>query len=339
MSPRPDPLALLSIRDLVVEFDTPAGPRRAVDAVSFDLYPDEVLGVVGESGSGKSVSMLAVMGLLPVGGGRVTGGEIWFKGGDLRRMPEAQLRALRGAELAMVFQDPMTSLNPVRRVGVQIAEAIRLHQRGLSRTELRQRAIRLLEVVGVPDPRRCYRQYPHEFSGGMRQRAMIAMAIANEPSVLIADEPTTALDVTIEAQILDLILGIQAETEMALILITHDLNVIGEIARNVIVMYLGKVVEQATVDQIFDDPKHPYTQGLLQSLPQIGRGARLTPIAGTVPGPHERMAGCSFAPRCPHVMEQCLQAEPPLLPTSDGSHTACWLYESVRPEAREVTHG
>jgi oligopeptide/dipeptide ABC transporter ATP-binding protein len=238
----------------------------------------------------------------------------------------------------MIFQEPMTSLNPVYTVGQQIVETVQLHQR-LSKEEARQRAIEMLRLVGIPAAEQRIDQYQHQYSGGMRQRAMIAMALSCNPRLLIADEPTTALDVTIEAQILDLILGIQEETEMALIMITHDLNVIGEIAHNVIVMYLGKVVEQATVDQIFDDPKHPYTQGLLQSLPQIGRGARLTPIAGTVPGPHERMAGCSFAPRCPHVMEQCRRMEPPLLPTSDGSHTACWLYESVRPEAGEVAHG
>jgi oligopeptide/dipeptide ABC transporter ATP-binding protein len=336
MSPRPDPLALLSIRDLVVEFDTPAGPRRAVDAVSFDLYPDEVLGVVGESGSGKSVSMLAVMGLLPVGGGRVTGGEIWFKGGDLRRMPEAQLRALRGAELAMVFQDPMTSLNPVRRVGVQIAEAIRLHQRGLSRTELRQRAIRLLEVVGVPDPRRCYRQYPHEFSGGMRQRAMIAMAIANEPSVLIADEPTTALDVTIQAQVLDVLKEVRGRAGASMIMITHDLGLVAETADRVVVMYGGRLMETSGVTEAFTAPAHPYTVGLLASLPQLDSATDLLySIPGQPPSIHHRPPGCVFHPRCGmrQQREECAGAVPPMVQAPGGRSThltACHFPDEVR---------
>jgi oligopeptide/dipeptide ABC transporter ATP-binding protein len=336
---------LLEVSNLKTHFFLDQGILRAVDGVSFSLARRETLGIVGESGCGKSVTARSILRLLPHRVGRIVEGSITYHGDGSRPVDLARLdpfgeeiRRIRGNEIAMIFQEPMTSLNPVYTVGQQIVETVQLHQQ-LSKEEARQRAIEMLRLVGIPAAEQRIDQYQHQYSGGMRQRAMIAMALSCNPRLLIADEPTTALDVTIEAQILDLILGIQEETEMALIMITHDLNVIGEIAHNVIVMYLGKVVEQATVDQIFDDPKHPYTQGLLQSLPQIGRGARLTPIAGTVPGPHERIAGCSFAPRCPHVMEQCRRAEPPLLPTSDGSYTACWLYESVRPAAGKVSYG
>ena len=276
----------------------------------------------------------SILRLLPHRIARIVEGSILYYGADNQAVDLStldplgqEIRHIRGNEIAMIFQEPMTSLNPVYTVGQQIVEAVMLHQQATKR-EARERAVEMLRLVGIPEAEQRLDQYQHQYSGGMRQRAMIAMALSCNPRLLIADEPTTALDVTIEAQILELILEIQEETEMALVMITHDLNVVGEIADNVIVMYLGQVVERATVDQIFDDSKHPYTQGLLHSLPQIGRGERLTPIAGNVPGPHERVPGCSFAPRCPHVMARCRQEEPPLLQLADGSEAACWLYEN-----------
>lgn len=334
---------LLEVKNLKTYFYLEQGLIRAVDGISFTLKPGETLGIVGESGCGKSVTARSILRLLPPDIGRIVEGEIIYHPEhgqplDLTTLDHhgEAIHNIRGNEIAMIFQEPMTSLNPVYTIGAQIMEAIQLHQ-NLSKQAARERAIEMLRRVGIPEAEQRVDQYQHEFSGGMRQRAMIAMALSCNPRLLIADEPTTALDVTIEAQILDLILRIQDETQMALMMITHDLNVVGEIADHVIVMYLGKIVERATVDQIFDEPKHPYTQGLLQSLPQIGRGQRLTPIAGNVPGPHERVNGCSFAPRCPHVMARCHQAEPPLLQLDDGSATACWLYEQDRQLRVEKT--
>jgi oligopeptide/dipeptide ABC transporter ATP-binding protein len=344
----PDPDALLSVRDLVVEFSSPDGPLRAVDGVSFDLYPDQVLGVVGESGSGKSVTMLAVMGLLPSGRARVAAGEVRFRGEDLLRLRPSRLRALRGADLAMIFQDPMTSLNPVRRVGVQLAEAIALHQPGLSRAEIRARVVELLAVVGVPVPERRYRQYPHEFSGGMRQRAMIAMAIANEPSVLIADEPTTALDVTIQAQVLEVLAEVRGRSGASMIMISHDLGLVAETADQVAVMYGGKVMETSGVVEMFTAPRHPYTVGLLASLPRLDSPAEsLYSIPGSPPGLRSRPGGCPFHPRCGMRRDRaaCAESVPALAPTggtADGHLAACHFSsetERWRSRATAVASG
>ncbi|MCY3906605.1 MAG: ABC transporter ATP-binding protein [Anaerolineaceae bacterium] len=335
-----DPATLLDVRDLKTWFYLEQGIIRAVDGVSFGLRRGETLGIVGESGCGKSVTARTVMRLLPLDTARITGGEIVWNPAGGRQLDLVQLdphgteiRSIRGNEIAMIFQEPMTSLNPVYSIGHQIMEAIRLHQQ-VGKDEARQRAIDMLGLVGIPEAEQRVDQYQHQYSGGMRQRAMIAMALSCNPQLLIADEPTTALDVTIEAQILDLIRQIQEERDMALIMITHDLNVIGEIADQVIVMYLGKVVEAASVDSIFEDSKHPYTQGLLQSLPQIGRRDRLSSIEGSVPGPHERPAGCSFAPRCPHVMDRCRSLAPPVFQIDESTSAACWLYEDEAGSAR-----
>lgn len=328
-----EPKVILEVKDLKIHFHIEQGTVRAVDGVSFTLERGQTLGVVGESGCGKSVTARSILRLLPENITRIAGGSILYtdtegKTTDLAQVDPRgrQIRALRGNEIAMIFQEPMTSLNPVYTIGHQIEEAVLLHQK-VSREEARKRAIEMLRLVGIPEPERRVDQYQHQFSGGMRQRAMIAMALSCNPHILIADEPTTALDVTIEAQILELVREIQQQTDMAMIMITHDLNVVGEMADKVIVMYLGRIVESSTVDNIFDNPRHPYTQGLLQSLPQIGRGQRLTPISGNVPSPHERPAGCAFAPRCPHVMEKCRTQVPPIFQVDADTQTACWLYE------------
>ncbi len=322
---------VLEVKNLKAHFFLDQGVLRAVDGVSFTLHRGETLGIVGESGCGKSVTARAILRLISEPVGRIVDGAIVYTTSlgdrtDLAQLDPlgAEMRSIRGAEIAMIFQEPMTSLNPVYTVGAQIIEAIQLHE-PVTKAEARRRAITMLQRVGIPEAEQRIDQYQHQYSGGMRQRAMIAMSLSCNPRILIADEPTTALDVTIEAQILDLIMQIQAETEMALMIITHDLNVIGEIADNVLVMYLGKVVEQSSVVDLFDRPRHPYTQGLLASLPQIGRKARLTSIAGNVPGPHERLPGCAFAPRCPHVMPIC-QREPPTVQIAKNTLVACWLY-------------
>jgi oligopeptide/dipeptide ABC transporter ATP-binding protein len=295
MAPEP----LLQINDLTVEFKTEDGIVQAVTGVSYDLFPGEVLGIVGESGSGKSVSMLSVLGLIPQPPGRIASGEAIFKGRDLLTMDKDELRKVRGGDMAMIFQDPMTSLNPVLTVGGQIAEAIRAHNPGVGEDEAEKRVIQLLTVVGVPNPEQRYRQYPHEFSGGMRQRGMIAMAIANAPSVLVADEPTTALDVTIQAQIMEVIKAAQRETHAAIILITHDLGLIAELADRVVVMYAGRVVELCDVFSLFNEPRHPYTLGLMNSLARLeGDQDRLEPIPGQPPSMISPPPGCAFHPRC-----------------------------------------
>ncbi|MDE2750632.1 MAG: ABC transporter ATP-binding protein [Chloroflexota bacterium] len=331
---------VLEVSNLKTYFYIEQGVVRAVDGVSFTLQAGKTLGIVGESGCGKSVTSRTIMRLLSPSLARIVDGSIKYYPADGPPVELTQvdpygdrIRDIRGNEIAMIFQEPMTSLNPVYTIGQQIMEAILLHQ-DVSKDEARARAIDVLRLVGIPLPEQRVDQYPHEFSGGMRQRAMIAMALSCNPRILIADEPTTALDVTIEAQILELIQQIQQDNDMALIMITHDLNVIGEVADHVIVMYLGQVVESAPVDDIFDQPKHPYTQGLLNSLPMIGRGDRLEPITGSVPGPHERPRGCPFAPRCPQVMDRCRAENPPSFVLGPASDVACWLYE----EAAEPSH-
>jgi oligopeptide transport system ATP-binding protein len=333
----PDPI--LSIRDLVVEFATEDGVVKAVDGVSYDLYPGETLGIVGESGSGKSVSQLALLGLIPQPPGRIVRGEAIFEGRDLLKEPKKQLRSLRGDNVAMVFQDPMTSLNPVLKVGDQIAEAIQAH-RDVDKKAARKRGVELLRIVGVPNPERRFTQYPHEFSGGMRQRAMIAMAIANEPKLLIADEPTTALDVTIQAQILEVLKKAQDETHAATILITHDLGLIAEMADRVVVMYAGKVVELADVNTIFAEPRHPYTVGLMDSLPKLTVDEDwLRPIPGQPPSLINRPPGCPFHPRCflSRGRVQCREEEPPLRPVKGSDHlTACHFSEELEGQAGKL---
>jgi oligopeptide/dipeptide ABC transporter ATP-binding protein len=329
---------VLSIRNLVTEFHTDDGVVKAVDGVSYDLYPGETLGVVGESGSGKSVTVLSALGLVPQPPGRVTGGEVLFDGRDLLRMKDTELRALRGKDLAMIFQDPMTSLNPVFTVGDQIAETLRHHQ-GMDDRDARAKSVTLLERVGVPDAKARFDQFPHEYSGGMRQRAMIAMAIANQPKVLIADEPTTALDVTIQAQVLGVLAEAREETHAATVLITHDLGLVAEMADRVVVMYGGKVVETGDVRTIFHEPRHPYTLGLMASLPRLDTDLdRLAPIPGQPPSLIHLPPGCSFHPRCRLYQgrEKCRAEEPALAQTDDGHLAACHFSHELEAERRRV---
>ena len=310
---------ILSIKDLTVEFETEDGIVKAVTDVSYDLYPGEVLGVVGESGSGKSVSMMSILGLIPAA--RIVKGEALYKGRNLLRLPQRELRKIRGGEMSMIFQDPMTSLNPVLTIGDQISEAVQEHNPGTRDEAARKRSIELLELVGVPSAERRVDQYPHEFSGGMRQRAMIAMAIANNPTVLIADEPTTALDVTIQAQIVEVMKAAREETHAATVLITHDLGLIAELADRVVVMYAGNVVELADVYTIFNAPRHPYTLGLLNSLARLdGDQEWLHPIPGQPPSLLSLPPGCPFHPRCElsHGRVVCRTDFPALRPFGEG---------------------
>jgi oligopeptide/dipeptide ABC transporter ATP-binding protein len=339
--PQPNAEPILTIRDLVVEFATDDGVVHAVDGVSYDVYRGETLGIVGESGSGKSVSQLALLGLIPQPPGRIARGDATFDGRDLLKMSKKDLRRLRGGEVAMVFQDPMTSLNPVFKIGHQLDEAILAHNKNVSDKAARARSIELLNIVGVPNPERRYDQYPHEFSGGMRQRAMIAMAIANEPKLLIADEPTTALDVTIQAQILEVLKKAQDETHAATILITHDLGLIAEMADRVVVMYAGKVVELTDVHKLFAAPRHPYTVGLMDSLPRMTVDEEwLRPIPGQPPSLINRPPGCSFHPRC--FLSQgravCREEEPPLRTLGEDGHhlSACHFAEELEGQQSKL---
>jgi peptide/nickel transport system ATP-binding protein/oligopeptide transport system ATP-binding protein len=322
---------LLSIRDLKVEFSTRHGRVTALDGIDLDLLPGETLGIVGESGCGKSITALATMGLIPDPPGRIAAGHIVFDGEDIVRADAARLRNLRGADISMIFQEPMTSLNPVFTAGDQIAEAIMLHQ-SASKAEANRRAVELLRRVGIPDAERRARSYPHELSGGMRQRVMIAIAISCRPRILIADEPTTALDVTVQAQIFDLMRDIQRQFGVAIMLITHDMGAIAEMADRVAVMYAGQIVEKGSADAILDDPLHPYTRGLIGCIPVLGkesgREERMPPLAeipGIVPPLHLLRQGCAFADRCPLAFDRC-RAERPVLKGED--HTvACFATE------------
>jgi phosphonate C-P lyase system protein PhnK len=308
---------LLSVRDLSVAF----GRNTVVEGVSFDLAPGEILGVVGESGSGKSVTALSIMRLIPAPG-RVTG-RIDFAGQDLMALPEARMREIRGRDIAMIFQEPMTSLNPVFTCGDQVMEAL-VHHRGLDRAGARAEALKLLKLVEIPSAERRLDDYPHQLSGGMRQRVMIAMALACRPKLLLADEPTTALDATIQAQILDLLRGLQRELGMAVVLITHDLGVVSEVAHRVLVMYAGRVVETSPAAEVFERPLHPYTEGLLASIPRLeGPIERLDAIPGQVPAPDAMPAGCRFAPRCRYAEPACAASPPPLAPRGEGRAAAC----------------
>ncbi len=318
------PEPLLEVSDLRVTFDTDDGAVRAVDGVSFTVMPGETLGVVGESGSGKSVSSLAIMGLVNRKQADVTG-SIVFKGEDLLTLSNDEMRNIRGRQISMIFQDPMTSLHPFYRVGDQIAEAIIEHE-SISKDDAHKRAVEMLGTVKIPRPDQRAKQYPHEFSGGMRQRAMIAMALSLNPDLLIADEPTTALDVTVQAQILGLIDNLKDEFDTAVMIVTHDLGVVAEYCDNIQVMYAGRIVESGDTDDIYYGPHHPYTWGLLQSIPRMAETEdRLTPIKGLPPSLINLPEGCSFAPRCPYSFDRCVREEPELLPT-DGHHAdACFL--------------
>lgn len=309
---------VLRVDDLRVEFATDHGWATVVAGSTFDVGEREIVGLVGESGSGKTVTGLSVLRLLPRGVGRIAGGRVDLGGRDLLALSDRELRSVRGNEVAMVFQEPMTSLNPAFTIGDQIAETVRLH-RGVSRRAARARAVEVLDLVGIPHARRRLDDYPHEFSGGMRQRAMIAMAVSCDPRLLIADEPTTALDVTIQAQVLELLVAMRAELGMSVLLVTHDLGVVAEVCERVVVMYAGQIVEQAEVGELFDHPRHPYTEGLLAAVPQIGaRGQRLPAIPGRTPEPWALPPGCRFAPRCIHATGGC--TEPPTLVPSQPAH-------------------
>jgi peptide/nickel transport system ATP-binding protein len=324
--------SLLKVKDLKTYFFTEDGVTRAVDGLSFAVRPGETLGIVGESGCGKSVTALSILRLLPPRLSRTVAGSVIFEGTELLSLAESEMRAIRGNRIAMIFQEPMTSLNPVFTIGEQIAEAVRIHK-GASPQAARARALEMLKLVKIPDAERRLDDYPHQFSGGMRQRVMIAMALACSPQLLIADEPTTALDVTIQAQVLKLMLELKEKTGAAVILITHDLGVVAETCQRVVVMYAGRKVEEAPVLELFDRPAHPYTRGLLASIARGKAGQRvkrLLEIPGMVPSLREPIIGCAFAPRCRHAIERCRKESPELRAVGAGEHTsACFLAEEV----------
>lgn len=323
---------ILEIRDLCVQFQTAEGTVMALDHLNYQLRKGEKLGIVGESGSGKSVSSLGIMQLIPNPPGKIIGGEILYKGKDLIKASEKEMQKIRGNEISMIFQEPMTSLNPIIRCGKQIAESLRLH-RGLNKKEAMEEAIRMMKAVGIANPEVRAYEYPHQMSGGMRQRVMIAMALACRPQILIADEPTTALDVTIQAQILDLIRELNESMDTSVLFITHDLGVVSELCDTVIVMYTGRIVEQAPVRELFRDPKHPYTEGLLHAIPRITKErAPLKTIEGMVPNPTEKIEGCTFWPRCPYASERCRKEEPPTVRISTERLVRCWRYAGGEEE-------
>jgi oligopeptide transport system ATP-binding protein len=329
--------ALLDLRKLEVTFKTPDGTIHAVNGVSFSLEEGESLGVVGESGCGKSVTMLSILRLIPSPPGRITTGKAVFKGNDLLQMSADEIRHIRGAQIGMIFQDPMTSLNPVLTIERQLTEPLELHL-GMTRNQARSHAVNLLQMVGIPNPRERLKDHPHQFSGGMRQRVMIAMALACSPQILIADEPTTALDVTIQAQIIDLVRRLRDELGMALVWITHDLGVVAGLAQRVLVMYGGFVIEEALVHELFSNPLHPYTHGLLGSLPRVNEKGhrRLVSIDGLPPVLYEQPAHCPFAQRCSYAMERCWKENPPLMEVYPRHYVGCWDWELVKGEKVRV---
>lgn len=330
---------LLDVKNLKTYFDTDEGTVKAVDGVSFHIDKGETLAVVGESGSGKSVTSLSIMRLIAMPPGRIADGQILFSGQDLVTKSERDMRKIRGNDISMIFQEPMTSLNPVYTVGDQIAEAIELHQ-GKTRKQAMTMATEMLELVGIPEPAKRVRNYPHQMSGGMRQRVMIAMALSCGPQLLIADEPTTALDVTIQAQILDLMRKLQSEIGMSILFITHDLGVVAEIADRVVVMYSGRAVEEGDVNAIYAEPLMPYTMGLLNSIPRVDKAAehqeRLEAIPGNVPNPLYLPEGCSFHPRCRFVKDTCKEAIPPLVDTGGGHTVRCIRWDEIAEEQKAV---
>ncbi len=320
---------LLEVRDLKTYFYTENGISKAVDGVSLEIYPGETLGIVGESGCGKSITSLSIMRLIQEPPGRIVGGEILFKGKDLTKLSQDEMRKVRGNEISMIFQEPMTSLNPVFTVGYQISEAIMLHKKA-SKKEAMEQAIDMLRKVGIPLPEQRFHEYPHQLSGGMRQRVMIAMALSCNPELLIADEPTTALDVTIQAQILDLMEDLKEKFNMSVMMITHDLGVIAEVSDRVAVMYAGKVVEYTDVKTLFDNPRHPYTWGLLNSIPRLDKDVdKLLAIPGVVPDSSNYPAGCRYNTRCPLARERCFAGEPGLIEIEEGHTTRCWYSEEI----------
>ena len=322
-------MSLLEVKDLKTYFYTDAGVGKAVDGVTFSLEKGKVLGIVGESGCGKSVTSLSIMRLVDTTTGKYEGGEILFEGRDILKLPEKEMRKLRGNKISMIFQEPMTSLNPVFTIGYQIMESLMMHK-GLDKKAAHARAIELLELVGIPEAGKRVDEYPHQLSGGMRQRVMIAMALAGDPELLIADEPTTALDVTIQAQILDLLKSLQKKLNMSIIIITHDLGVIAEMADEVAVMYAGDIVEKAETRELFADPKHPYTIGLMNSIPDIDdENERLNTLEGLVPSLYEMPAGCRFAPRCQFACEECQKQRIHLTDLENGRQVRCRRYENV----------
>jgi oligopeptide transport system ATP-binding protein len=324
---------LLQVKNLKTQFFTQDGVVKAVDDVTFDIMPGETLGVVGESGSGKSITAMSLMRLIPSPPGRIVNGSIMFEGEDIIAMSDEEIRSVRGNKIAMIFQDPMTSLNPVLSINRQIGESLELHM-GMNKSQARARAIELLKMVGIPNAEERVDQYPHQFSGGMRQRVMIAMALSCNPKMLIADEPTTALDVTIQAQILDLMRNLQAEHDTALMLITHDLGVVAGMSDRIQVMYAGHIVETAETEELFANPRHPYTVGLLNSIPRLDsmRKERLEPIRGLPPDLIDLPDMCPFLPRCDYAREKCEQQNPPLMEVAPGHHSACWYWEEVSKE-------
>lgn len=327
---------ILEVKGLKTYFHTSRGTVKAVNGVDFDVKKGKTIGLVGESGCGKSVTSLSIMGLLPQSLAKIEGGEINFNGIDLTKKSEKAFRKIRGNEISMIFQEPMTSLNPVFTIGEQLSEPLKRHT-NLNKKEMKERIIKMLALVGIPRPEGVYSEYPHQLSGGMRQRVMISLAMICNPKLLIADEPTTALDVTIQAQILELIKEIKETQNMSIILITHDLGVVAEMCDEVVIMYAGKIVEKADVNTIFNTPKHPYTQGLLRSRPGLsdsGRKQDLESIPGSVPRPDELPEGCTFAPRCPFAMDKCRAEKPPLYEL-ENQLSRCWLHEV---EEKELSH-
>lgn len=324
---------LLEVRNLVTRFYTEEGVVNAVNGISYTLNEGESLAIVGESGSGKSVSVLSVMGLIPSPPGRIEDGEVIFNGRDLVKLSPAEMRRVRGREVSMIFQDPMTSLNPVLNIGRQMTEGLKLHL-GMNDKQAQQRAVEMLNLVGLPNADDRLTDYPHQFSGGQRQRIMIAMALATNPALLIADEPTTALDVTIQAQIVELVKQLQEKLGMAIIWITHDLGVVAGMVENIAVMYSGYIVEKGAVRDIYRKPSHPYTLGLLQSIPNVDdtERRRLASIKGLPPDLRQEFDHCPFAPRCPYVVDRCWEENPPLLETGRRQESACWEYETVLTE-------
>ncbi|MBM7714890.1 peptide/nickel transport system ATP-binding protein [Bacillus thermophilus] len=326
---------ILEINQLHTHFFTDTGEIPAVNGVSLKVHKGEVLGIVGESGCGKSVTSLSIMQLVPNPPGKIVGGEIYFLGENLVKASNKRMRKIRGNEISMIFQEPMTSLDPLFTIGDQIIEAIRIHQK-ISKKEARAKSIQLLKLVGIPRPEQIIHEYPHQLSGGMRQRVMIAISMACEPKLLIADEPTTALDVTIQAQILDLMKKLNTENETAILLITHDLGVVAEICDRVLVMYSGQVVEEGTMRQVLKDPKHPYSQGLIKSLPVLHKKQqKLYSIPGTVPQPKIGAVGCHFAPRCEFAFDRCFVETPELYALAEGRSSRCFLYEGKESEQGE----
>ncbi|UZH06077.1 ABC transporter ATP-binding protein [Heyndrickxia coagulans] len=324
---------LLEVKNLEVNFKTYGGEVKAVRDVSFHVEHGEVIAIVGESGSGKSVTVQSIMGLIPDPPGKIKGGQILFEGQDLLKLSKKEMNKIKGFKISMVFQDPMTSLNPTMKIGKQIEEGLRLHQ-DIPKHEAKKKAIEMIKLVGIPNAKERYEQYPHEFSGGMRQRVMIAIALACNPKLLIADEPTTALDVTIQAQVLQLMKDLKEKMDTSIILITHDLGVVAETAEKVAVMYAGVIVEAGTVEDIFADPKHPYTWGLLESIPNVEENEkqRLVPIEGAPPDLFSPPKGCPFAPRCKYAMNICMKEMPPAFDIENGHMARCWLNDTRAPK-------